>query len=87
LLSSKSSVSQITKYFSHSSHFFFQEGIDPNAFAELMLISGLVLMDNVKWLSFHSGYDFGYLVIKIVKQIFEICKFSRFSSLAEHGNK
>jgi CCR4-NOT transcription complex subunit 7/8 len=39
-----------------------QEGIDPIAFAELMLISGLVLMDDVKWLSFHSGYDFGYLV-------------------------
>ncbi len=39
-----------------------EEGIDPNAFAELMLVSGLVLMDNVKWLSFHSGYDFGYLV-------------------------
>ncbi len=39
-----------------------QEGIDPIAFAELMLISGLVLMENVKWLSFHSGYDFGYLV-------------------------
>jgi len=39
-----------------------QEGIDPIAFAELMLMSGLCLMDNVKWLSFHSGYDFGYLV-------------------------
>jgi hypothetical protein len=23
---------------------------------------GVVLMDNVKWLSFHSGYDFGYLL-------------------------
>jgi len=38
------------------------EGIDPNMFAELMISSGLVLMPQVKWLSFHAGYDFGYLV-------------------------
>ena len=31
-------------------------------FAEKMIASGLVLMDPVKWLSFHSGYDFGYLL-------------------------
>jgi len=39
-----------------------QEGINPNMFAELMISSGLVLMPQVKWLSFHAGYDFGYLV-------------------------
>ena len=39
-----------------------QEGIDPAVFAEMMLTSGLVLMKPVKWLSFHSGYDFGYLL-------------------------
>jgi len=38
------------------------EGIDPSHFAELMIASGLVLMPQVKWLSFHAGYDFGYLV-------------------------
>ena len=27
-----------------------------------MIASGLVLMPQVKWLSFHAGYDFGYLV-------------------------
>ena len=27
-----------------------------------MLQSGLVLIDNVRWVSFHSGYDFGYLL-------------------------
>lgn len=26
------------------------------------MTSGLVLMPNVTWLSFHSGYDFGYLI-------------------------
>ncbi|KAI0128548.1 CCR4-NOT transcription complex subunit 7 [Xylariales sp. AK1849] len=36
------------------------DGIDPNAFAALMTTSGLVSFDDVKWLSFHGGYDFGY---------------------------
>ncbi|EJC97855.1 CAF1-domain-containing protein [Fomitiporia mediterranea MF3/22] len=38
------------------------EGIQPNDFAELLITSGLVLTDETKWISFHSGYDFGYLV-------------------------
>lgn len=38
------------------------EGIDPADFAELLTTSGVVLNDKVKWLSFHSGYDFGYLL-------------------------
>jgi CCR4-NOT transcription complex subunit 7/8 len=37
-------------------------GIDPHHFGELMMMSGLVLTDDVKWISFHSGYDFGYLL-------------------------
>lgn len=39
-----------------------RDGIDVHHFGELMITSGLVLMDNVRWLSFHSGYDFGYLL-------------------------
>lgn len=39
-----------------------EEGIEPLYFAELLMTSGIVLMDNIKWLSFHSGYDFGYLI-------------------------
>ena len=38
------------------------EGIETMHFAEMMIASGLVLMDNVKWISFHSHYDFGYLL-------------------------
>jgi len=38
------------------------DGIDVTFFGELMITSGLVLMDNVRWVSFHSGYDFGYLL-------------------------
>ena len=36
-----------------------REGIETVHFAEMLLVSGIVLLDNVKWLSFHSGYDFG----------------------------
>eukprot|EP00611_Tribonema_gayanum_P022129 TRINITY_DN438_c0_g1_i1.p1 TRINITY_DN438_c0_g1~~TRINITY_DN438_c0_g1_i1.p1 ORF type:complete len:390 (-),score=142.69 TRINITY_DN438_c0_g1_i1:191-1360(-) len=37
-------------------------GIDVIDFGELLIASGLVLMDDVTWISFHSGYDFGYLL-------------------------
>jgi CCR4-NOT transcription complex subunit 7/8 len=41
---------------------FASEGIDIHKFGEVLMMSGLVLTDDVKWLSFHSGYDFGYLI-------------------------
>lgn len=37
-------------------------GIDVIYFAELLISSGIVLCDEVRWVSFHSGYDFGYLM-------------------------
>ncbi|PWW78642.1 ribonuclease H-like protein [Tuber magnatum] len=36
--------------------------IDVYQFGNLLISSGLVMYDDVKWISFHSGYDFGYLV-------------------------
>eukprot|EP00667_Euglena_gracilis_P017448 EG_transcript_18404 len=41
----------------HSTH-----GIDVQVFGEMLTASGLVLNDDMKWISFHSGYDFGYLL-------------------------
>lgn len=38
------------------------EGIDHLQFAELLTSSGLVLNDQMTWISFHSGYDLGYLL-------------------------
>ncbi|PVU93573.1 hypothetical protein BB561_003178 [Smittium simulii] len=37
-------------------------GIDIEHFAELLTDSGLVLLESIHWVSFHSGYDFGYLI-------------------------
>jgi CCR4-NOT transcription complex subunit 7/8 len=37
------------------------EGIDPFHFGALLVSSGLVCDEDVHWISFHGGYDFGYL--------------------------
>ncbi|KAJ1651510.1 CCR4-NOT core DEDD RNase subunit [Dispira simplex] len=44
-------------------------GIDVEDFGELMISSGLVLEDDVRWISFHSGYDFGYLLKVLICKI------------------
>lgn len=45
-----------------------REGIDPIAFAVLMTTSGLVGFEEVKWISFHGGYDFGYFTKCLMNQ-------------------
>lgn len=37
-------------------------------FGELLTTSGLIVADNITWLTFHSGYDFGYLMRSIMLQ-------------------
>lgn len=37
-------------------------GIDPQLFGELLMVSGLVLDDRVRWVTYHAGYDFAYLL-------------------------
>ncbi|KAL6762035.1 CCR4-associated factor [Haematococcus lacustris] len=39
-----------------------QRGIDVQKFGELLMTSGIVLNEDIKWITFHSGYDFGYLL-------------------------
>jgi len=39
-----------------------KQGIDPHEFGALLISSGLVCFPEVRWISFHSGYDFGYLM-------------------------
>jgi CCR4-NOT transcription complex subunit 7/8 len=37
-------------------------GINVHHFGEVLMSSGVVLNEEVRWITFHSGYDFGYLL-------------------------
>ncbi|GLJ13353.1 hypothetical protein SUGI_0210590 [Cryptomeria japonica] len=45
-----------------------QFGIDSKVFRELFMSSGVLLKENVQWITFHGGYDFGYLMKLLSKQ-------------------
>jgi CCR4-NOT transcription complex subunit 7/8 len=45
-----------------------REGIDPMEFAELFTVSGLVLNEDLVYITFHSGYDFAYLLKSLTCQ-------------------
>lgn len=45
-----------------------KRGIDVMEFGAALTDSGLVLASNVYWISFHSGYDFGYLLKVLYNQ-------------------
>ena len=47
----------------HATH-----GINPQLFGELLMVSGLVLDDRVKWVTYHAGYDFAYLLKLLTSQ-------------------
>lgn len=39
-----------------------EKGVSAIHFSELLMSSGVVLNDSIHWVTFHSGYDFGYLL-------------------------
>jgi len=45
-----------------------EDGVDVGRFAELLYTSGIILSEDIYWLSFHSGYDFGYLLKLLMNQ-------------------
>ena len=67
-------------------------GVDVRHFGELLMSSGIVLNDDVRWITFHSGYDFGYL-LKVLFGLFVfccalcVCRAARVKSSAHHHHQ
>jgi len=47
---------------------FCQDGIEPMGFAESLISSGLLLNENVTWITFHGVYDFAYFLKALTNQ-------------------
>lgn len=45
-----------------------KDGINIDTFGELVTTSGLLMNSRLKWISFHSSYDFGYFIKAITGQ-------------------
>ncbi|CAJ1935759.1 unnamed protein product [Sphenostylis stenocarpa] len=45
-------------------------GVDIMRFVELLMFSGMVCNNDVQWITFHGGYDFGYLVKALSQRFF-----------------
>lgn len=45
-----------------------KDGINIDTFGELVTNSGLLMNNTLKWISFHSSYDFGYFIKAITGQ-------------------
>ena len=45
-----------------------KKGIKHKVFAEYFMISGLVLNPDIRWISFHGCYDFGYLLRLLINK-------------------
>eukprot|EP00271_Cylindrocystis_brebissonii_P011505 TRINITY_DN29346_c0_g1_i1.p1 TRINITY_DN29346_c0_g1~~TRINITY_DN29346_c0_g1_i1.p1 ORF type:complete len:271 (+),score=44.85 TRINITY_DN29346_c0_g1_i1:384-1196(+) len=45
-----------------------EHGVNALHFAELLMSSGIVLNPNMHWITFHSSYDFGYLLKLLTSQ-------------------
>ena len=45
-----------------------KNGISVEIFISMLLSSGLIFNEKIYWISFHSGYDFGYLIKILTKK-------------------
>ncbi len=46
-----------------------KQGIPPNKLAELLLTSGLILNEDIHWITFHGSYDLAYFLKLITNQL------------------
>ncbi|KAL3214967.1 hypothetical protein MRX96_034337 [Rhipicephalus microplus] len=58
-----------------------EERIEPFEFVQLLITSGLVLSDEFKWLTFHTGYDFGYLLEMLTGENLPVAETDFFETL------